>query len=269
MRKDILKDALEKFKKEGKSQISFAYIAEDDSKDFDYIGHNEVTFGGTQAQCKFMYGNRNNNGLVAINKLDVDLGIHHTVVTEYYNEIFGILFSTEGGDLGTQNAVRKHDKGYDLTKIIPHIIVNKADDNVTANMALYDVRVENADNTVSYYVKRPTSITMVGMTVDGEVLTDYPSTSLTRDVDTTSVIYIEVPINNMDFAEHFIKLGDINRRYYNSIAVLFGKKIDATVNSKTVSTHKDIIVTNKYHELPVELGKYQRNIKVIISAFFS
>lgn len=269
MRKDILKDALRKFKEGSKPQISFAYIVEDGAEGFDYLGHNEVTFGGTQSQCKFMYGERNNNGMVAINKLDTDLGITHTVITEYYNEIFGILFSTEGGDLGTQNAVIRHDKGYDLDKIIPHLIVAKDDDDVEANMAIYDVRVENADNTVSYYVKRPTSINMVGMTVDGEVLTDYPSTSLTRDVDTTSVIYIEIPINNTDFADHFVKLGDINRRYYNSMAVLFGKKIDATVNSKTVSTHKDIIVTNKYHELPVELGKYQRNIKVIVSAFFS
>lgn len=269
MNKLVLKDALGKFKENSKNQVSFAYIVEDGDESFDYLGHNEVTFGGTQAQCKFMYGNRNNNGLVAVDKLDVDLGINLTVVQEYYKEIFGILFSTEGGDLGTQNAVLKHDKGYDITKIIPHLIIPKADDNVEANMALYDVRVENADNTVSYYVKKPTSITMVGMTVDGEVLTDYPSTSLTRDVDTVSVIYIEVPLNNVDFAEHFVRLGDINRRYYNSIGVLFGTKVDATIDSKTVTTHKDIIVTNKYHELPVELGKYQRNIKVIISAFFS
>ena len=269
MDKVVLKDALAKFKENGKNQVSFAYIVEEGSEGFDYIGHNEVTFGGTQAQCKFMYGERNNNGMVAIDKLDADLGINLTVVQEYYKEIFGILFSTEGGDLGTQNAVVKHDKGYDIDKIIPHLIVPKDEDNIVANMALYDVRVENEDNTVSYYVKKPTSITMVGMTVDGEVLSDYPSTSLTRDVDTVSVIYIEVPLNNIDFAAHFVKLGDINRRYYNSIGVLFGTKVDATVDTNTISTHKDIIVTNKYHELPVELGKYQRNIKVIISAFFS
>lgn len=235
---------------------SFAYLV-DKEGNYHYFGENKVLIGGMQLVAKYLYGlNKPSTNTIDITTLDSELtGLAPVSGDKLDSEIFGLLFSTEGGDLSTTYSVEQKDKGFDITKILPHIQVDEADDTPSVYMSSYEMR-EVKDGRVNYYVKKPTSITLENMTVDGEVLSDNPDVSLSRSIGVVSRLVIEVAFDTQDFAGWFANNSDPNKRYFNSVAILFGDKYNVTIDTDTYTEHRNVLCTNKYHREPINLGKY-------------
>lgn len=250
-----LKD-MERFKNSNEDGKSYAYIV-DDKGEYHYYGENKVLIGGMQLIAKYLYGiNKTSANSIDITTLDSALtGLLPTTGEKLDSEIFGLLFSTEGGDLSTTYSVEQKDKGFDITKILPHIQVDEADDTPSVYMAGYEMR-EVKDGKVNYYVKKPTAITLENLTVDGEVLSDNPDVTLSRSIGVVSRIVVEVAFDTQDFAGWFANNADPNKRYFNSVAILFGDKYNVVSGVDTYVEHRNVICTNKYHREPINLGKY-------------
>lgn len=258
-------------KASGKSSFSKAVVYEElktpEGKTlFSRMNWNNTLIGGTQETACEMWGFDNNRtGRISIREFDDEMNSLLPSTPLNVREIFGCLFSIDGASLGTVAPVVRSGKGYDFSKVIPMRMIPVAEDT-GALFAKYEMRsIENGYS--KYYVKRPTSITLRNMTIDGNILTNYPDTSHTTPEDVITAVEMIVDLDNDDMREYFALVeGDVSSRRFSAISLVRGDKVEVSYGG-TRTEHRNVICTQRVNGKDRNLEKYNTGRYIIITYY--
>ena len=161
--------------------------------------------------------------------------------------------------------VNRSSCGYDKSKVIPMRMIPLEEDT-GALLAKYEMR-SIEDGYVKYYVKRPTSITLRNMTVDGNILSDYPDTSHTGPEDVITMVEMIIDLDIDDMREYFALVeGDVSSRRFSAISLLRGDKGTVSMGGEYIE-HRHNIVTQRVHGKDRNIEKYDTG-KYIINVYY-
>ena len=219
---------------------------------FEKLASNATTIGGSNLIGSFLSNiGKDGAGYLKVKTLDSESALNlSTVVSKSgESELFGVLFSLDGGVEGTVYPVKRHKRGWDFSNVnnvIPMRMLPADQDDPATIMANYEVR-SSVDGFVKYFVKKPKSIILKNMTKTGVDLTDYPDLA-TLDEDVVTVIILNIEITEEDMVEFFaLTESDASLRRFNAISILYGEKVVSAIGTGQYDEHRDIIATNRYN----------------------
>ena len=242
----------------------------DGKKFFERFNWNNTLIGGTQLNAMSVFGLPDGvAGSIKIHTFDEESGINLLTPTAIDNakpEVFGWLFSLDGASLSTVNPVLRSGKGFAKAGVIPMrmIPVEEDDGSLFTNYECRSVE----DGYAKYYVKKPTSIKLINMTVDGDVLEDYPDVSLGDTVDVVTAVEVIVDLTTDDMREYFaIVEGDVSSRRFSGISVMRGTPV--SVESNGIHTeHRGMMCTQRINGKDRNLEKYNTG-KYIMMIYYT
>lgn len=231
---------------------------------FSRFAYNSTLIGGTQENACCMWGlNSNSPGYINIKTLDSELpGLLTGTPNGKAKEIFGVLFSKDGASLGTVYPVNRAGEGFSKNGIIPLRMVPISEDSgVLLNK--YECR-SIEDGYAKYFIKRPTSITLKNMSVDGNLLSHYPNTSYVGVEDVVTAVEMVVDLDIDDMREYFALIeGDVSSRRFNAISLVRGLPVNVNHGGPFIE-HRDMIVTQRINGKDRNLEKYNTGKYIII-----
>lgn len=236
---------------------------------FERVGWNNTLIGGTQLNACSIWGfDKTRPGYVKIHTFDEESGVvlGSSTPTAKGAEVFGCLFSLDGCTLGTEAVVDRSGKGFDIAGVVPMRML-AVDEDVPTLMEKYELR-SVYDGYVKYFIKRPTSITLMNMTVDGNPLSDYPDVSLTDTVDVVTAVEMIVELGVDDMREYFaIVEGDVSSRRFSGISIVRGDQVTCNVGGVDYIEHRNIVTTQRVNGKDRNLEKYNTG-KYIIMVYY-
>jgi len=231
---------------------------------FSRFAYNSTLIGGTQENACCMWGmNSNTPGYISIKTLDSELpGLLTATPNGEAKEIFGVLFSKDGASLGTVYPVNRASEGFTKSGIIPLRMIPISEDTGDL-LNKYECRSVE-DGYAKYFIKRPTSITLKNMSIDGNLLSNYPNTSYVGVEDVVTAVEMVIDLDIDDMREYFaLTEGDVSSRRFNALSLVRGLPVSVN-HGGTFIEHRDMIVTQRINGKDRNLEKYNTGKYIII-----
>jgi hypothetical protein len=247
-------EAFEAFKRKienGTKQVSIVHqkITNKDGRVlYRFLGTNSSVIGGTQNMIFNTFDGLTDSDMTAIGNLDSESGMNLDTVSKYLGntrKIFGFGIGNDGAHGEIIYPVKRHTKGYDITKLHAFNSINTGLEVVADNFSKYAFRHKTNDGYAQYYLKKATP-KFSNINVNNQLLPDNPDTSYHGNAEVMSRVVYNFKIEANEVLPFWgYKTGSTQGCTINSIMLFAGRPCEVQVGGTVHQTYRDIICTHK------------------------